>query len=63
MAALTVSTARNDGSSTVVTVTLPGIQAQAGQVNSRKASYVNASGTSVEATVALSGYTPVANQE
>ena len=63
MAQPTVSATRNDGSSTVVTVTLPGTALATGQVNQRKASYVNDAGTSIEATVDMTGYTPVAGIE
>jgi hypothetical protein len=63
MSAVTRTAALNNGSSTVVTVTLPGEALASGQANTRVASYVNASGVSVEATVALPGYTPVAGSE
>lgn len=63
MAQPTLNETKNDGSSTVVTPTLTGVALVAGQTNTRKASYVNASGVSVEATVQLPGYTPVGGSE
>ncbi len=59
MSALTRTATLNDGKNTAVTVTLPGNDVASTQTNTLKLSYTNASGTSVEATVNLTGYTPV----
>lgn len=63
MAQPTITVVKNDGSGTVVTASYPGRALASSQVKQRKASYVNASGTSVEATVDLTGFTPALGQE
>ena len=60
MANMTLTVARNDGSSTVVNPIVD--KDNAGRVNTRKASFF-VNGASVEATVQMPGYTPLPQNE